>query len=228
MICAVHGKVLINFRRETSYLPESVSRAAQMAKRMTSQNGVNLSKSGLEQAQKSSSGKDLPPVHLWNPPFCGDLDMQIKRDGTWIHEGGPINRPEMVRLFSNILKKEGADYFLVTPVEKVGITVEDAPFVAVDIDAEAAGTGAQVLQFTTQVGDHVQADADHPIRFMSDDQTDEPSVYVMVRAGLEARLDRKTFYRLVDLGTEQNVDGTAMFGVFSYGTFFPMMPMSAL
>lgn len=198
-----------------------------MAKRMTSQNSVNLSKGGLEQAQKAASGKDLPPVHLWNPPFCGDLDMQIKRDGTWIHEGGQINRPEMVRMFSSILKKEGADYFLVTPVEKVGITVEDAPFVAVDLDVFGAGE-TQELVFTTQVGDVVRADADHPIRFTSDPATEEPSVYVMVRAGLEARLDRKSFYRLVDCGQQQDVDGTAMFGVRSAGTFFAMMRADAL
>ena len=198
-----------------------------MAKRMTSQMSVNLSKGGLEQVQDAATGKDLPPVHLWNPPFCGDLDMQIKRDGTWIHEGRPINRPEMVRMFSSILKKEGADYFLVTPVEKVGITVEDAPFVALDIDASGDG-GTQSLRFTTHVGEVVTADESHPIRFTSDPATQEPSVYVMVRAGLEARLDRKTFYRLIDLGHEQKVDATVMFGVTSMGAFFPMMPAEHL
>lgn len=198
-----------------------------MAKRMTSQNSVNLSKDGLEQANKAATGKSLPPVHLWNPPFCGDLDMQIKRDGTWVHEGGTINRPEMVKMFSSILKLEDGKYFLVTPVEKVGITVEDAPFVAVDIDAEGEGD-AQVLRFTTQVGDSVVADPSHPIRFATDPVTGDPATYVMVRAGLEARLDRKSFYRLVDLGIERDVDGSAMFGVMSSGTFFALMPMSAL
>lgn len=198
-----------------------------MAKRMTSQNSVNLSKDGLVQANKAATGKSLPPVHLWNPPFCGDLDMQIKRDGTWVHEGGTINRPEMVKMFSSILKLEDGKYFLVTPVEKVGITVEDAPFVAVDIDAEGEGD-AQALRFTTQVGDIVVADPSHPIRFATDPGTGDPATYVMVRAGLEARLDRKSFYRLVDLGIEQDVDGTAMFGVMSSGTFFALMPMSAL
>lgn len=153
--------------------------------------------------------------------------MQIKRDGTWIHEGGQINRPEMVKLFSSILKKEGDAYFLVTPVEKVGLTVEDAPFVAVDLDVFGAGD-TQALVFTTLVDDVVTADANHPIRFTSDPDTQEPSVYVMVRAGLEARLDRKSFYRLIDCGTEQDVDGTAMFGVMSAGTFFAMVPADAL
>ena len=194
-----------------------------MAKRMTSQKSVTLSKDALSQVSKAESGKKLPPVHLWNPPFCGDMDMQIKRDGSWIHEGGKINRPEMVRMFSSILKKEGEAYFLVTPVEKVGITVEDVPFVAVDIDASGAGA-AQVLTFTTHVGDEVVADRDHALRMPEGAE----APYVMVRAGLEARLDRKSFYRLVDLGTEQTVDGVDMFGVISAGVFFPLMPVSDL
>ncbi|WP_370395255.1 DUF1285 domain-containing protein [Cognatishimia sp.] len=188
---------------------------------------VNLSKGGLEQAQKARTGKDLPPVHLWNPPFCGDLDMQIKRDGSWVHEGGKINRPEMVRLFSSILKKEGDVYFLVTPVEKVGITVEDAPFVAVDLDV-FDNDGAQTLVFTTQVGDEVEANVDHPIRFEQNEASEQPAVYVMVRAGLEARLDRKSFYRLIDLGVEQEHEGTRMFGVTSGDVFFPLVPVEAL
>ncbi|NQY61244.1 MAG: DUF1285 domain-containing protein [Cognatishimia sp.] len=194
---------------------------------MTSQMSVNLSKGGLEQAQKARTGKDLPPVHLWNPPFCGDLDMQIKRDGSWVHEGGKINRPEMVRLFSSILKKEGDVYFLVTPVEKVGITVEDAPFVAVDLDV-FDNDGAQTLVFTTQVGDEVEANVDHPIRFEQNEASEQPAVYVMVRAGLEARLDRKSFYRLIDLGVEQEHEGTRMFGVTSGDVFFPLVPVEAL
>ena len=198
-----------------------------MAKRLTSQMSVNLSKGGLEQAQKARTGKDLPPVHLWNPPFCGDLDMQIKRDGSWVHEGGKINRPEMVRLFSSILKKEGDVYFLVTPVEKVGITVEDAPFVAVDLDV-FDNDGAQTLVFTTQVGDEVEANVDHPIRFEQNEASEQPAVYVMVRAGLEARLDRKSFYRLIDLGVEQEHEGTRMFGVTSGDVFFPLVPVEAL
>ena len=198
-----------------------------MAKRMTSQMSVNLSKGGLEQAQKARTGKDLPPVHLWNPPFCGDLDMQIKRDGSWVHEGGKINRPEMVRLFSSILKKEGDVYFLVTPVEKVGITVEDAPFVAVDLDV-FDNDGAQTLVFTTQVGDEVEANVDHPIRFEQNEASEQPAVYVMVRAGLEARLDRKSFYRLIDLGVEEELGGKRMFGGTSGDVFFPLVPAEAL
>lgn len=171
--------------------------------------------------------KGPAPVHLWTPPFRGHLDMQIKRDGRWIHEGGEITRIKMVQLFASILKREGDAYFLVTPVEKVGITVEDAPFVAVDL--EVTGRGAsQRLTFTTNLGETAVAGPDNAIWLKSDEGTQEPSPYVMIRSGLMARMDRKTFYRLVDLGCEQEVDGTVMFGVFSAGVFFPMMPAKDL
>ena len=176
---------------------------------------------GIEASVKAAApeNKGLPPVHLWNPPFCGDLDMRIARDGTWFYQGTPINRPGLVRLFSTILKREGDDYFLVTPVEKVGITVEDAPFVAVDF--EPAGEGqSQQLTFETNVADFTTASADAPIRVVRDAETGEPSPYVMVRAGLEALIDRKSFYRLVDLGAHH--DG--WFGLWSGGEFFRVIP----
>lgn len=172
----------------------------------------------LADAARAASKGGLPPVDKWNPPFCGDLDMQIRRDGTWFYEGTPIGRHKLVRLFSTILKREGDAYFLVTPVEKVGITVEDAPFIAVDF-TEDDGT----LTFQTNVGDRVSADSEHPIRVERDD-TGEPSPYVMVRNGLEARIDRKSFYRLVDIG---EVEGD-WFGVRSDGTFFPIAPAADL
>ena len=120
---------------------------------MSGQNIVKPSADGIAASAKAAQkGKGLPPVHLWNPPFCGDLDMRIARDGTWFYLGTPIGRPELVRLFSTILRKDGDKYFLVTPVEKVGITVDDAPFVAVDF--EAAGQGRdRTLTFITNVGD---------------------------------------------------------------------------
>lgn len=167
------------------------------------------------------TSKGPAPVHLWNPPFCGDLDIQIKRDGRWIHEGGEIKRAKMVQLFASILKREGEEYFLVTPVEKVGIEVEDVPFVAIDIDVQGTGE-AQVLTFTTNIGEQVTAGAENAIRLTAGNEGSVP--YVMVRAGLEARLDRKSFYRMIDLGCEQTIDGQAMFGVFSDGVFFPLMP----
>ncbi|SHG91960.1 DUF1285 domain-containing protein [Cognatishimia maritima] len=190
---------------------------------MSTQNVVKSSPKGLNAAVEQSKGRKLPPVHLWNPPYCGDLDIQIKRDGTWIHEGGKINRSEMVRLFSSILRKEGDSYFLVTPVEKVGITVEDVPFVATDMTV--SGTGSkQTLTFETHVGDSVVVDADHPIRVALDKDGETPLPYVMVRSNLEARIDRKTFYRLVEQGHE--VDG--WFGVTSSGVFFPLIKADQL
>ncbi|WP_371155534.1 DUF1285 domain-containing protein [Jannaschia sp. 2305UL9-9] len=162
--------------------------------------------------------RGAPPVHLWNPPYCGEIDIVIKRDGTWFHEGTPIGRPGLVRLFASILKREGDRTYLVTPVEKVGITVEDAPFVAVDFEATD-----DAITFETNVGDTVTAGPDHPIRVaLSEDG--EPSPYVMVRAGLEALIDRKSFYRLVEIGEEH--DG--QFGVRSGGAFFAMIDASAL
>ncbi|MEM6825834.1 MAG: DUF1285 domain-containing protein, partial [Pseudomonadota bacterium] len=165
----------------------------------------------------------LPPVHLWNPPFCGDLDIRIARDGTWFYLGTPIGRPELVRLFSTILRKDGEEYFLVTPVEKVGITVDDAPFVAVDFEPDGEGA-EQRLTFTTNVGDQIVAGPDHPIRVPRDERTGEPSPYILVRANLEALIDRKTFYRLVEMGRHQ--DG--WFGIWSGGHFFPVIPSAEL
>ncbi|MEM1429574.1 MAG: DUF1285 domain-containing protein [Pseudomonadota bacterium] len=178
-------------------------------------------------ARQATQGKGLPPVHLWNPPFCGDLDMEIRRDGRWFYEGTPIARPGLVKLFSSILRKEGADYYLVTPVEKVGIRVEDAPFVAVDAEIEGVGEG-QSLTFVTQIGDSVTAGPDAPIRVERDPETGEPAPYVRVRANLEALIDRKTFYRLVDAGMDHEVDGARWFGLWSGGMFFPMIPSAHL
>ncbi|UWQ98771.1 DUF1285 domain-containing protein [Rhodobacteraceae bacterium S2214] len=167
--------------------------------------------------------KGLPPVHLWNPPFCGDIDMRIARDGTWFYMGTPIGRKELVNLFSTIIRRDGDDYFLVTPVEKVGITVDDAPFVAIDFDKTDTG-----LHFLTNVGDEVVAGPDHPIRVVRDPETGEPSPYVLIRANLEALIDRKSFYRLVDLGEEDLVDGVIWFGVRSHDVFFPIIPAAEL
>jgi hypothetical protein len=179
------------------------------------------------EAGKAAKKGGLPPVHLWNPPFCGDLDIRIKRDGTWFYLGTPIGRAPLVRLFSTILKREGDRYFLVTPVEKVGITVEDAPFVAVDVTAQGEGP-AQALEFETNVGDRVAAGEGHAIRVVLDPATGEPAPYVHIRAGLEARIDRKTFYRLVDLGATEGRDGVDWFGVWSGGRFWPVIPAAEL
>lgn len=181
----------------------------------------------LAAAAKAAGRKGPPPVHLWNPPFCGDLDMRIARDGTWFYLGTPIGRPALVKLFSGILKLEDGRYYLVTPVEKVGITVDDAPFVAVDFTVEGSGSD-QAIRFVTHVEDEVTAGPDHPIRVERDATTGEPAPYVMVRRGLEARIDRKSFYRLVEIGEHALHQGTRWFGLWSQGTFFPLIPSADL
>ena len=183
---------------------------------------VKPSAEGIAKSARAATKGGLPPVHLWNPPDCGDLDMRIARDGTWFYQGTPIGRPGLVRLFSTILRKDGDRYVLVTPVEKVGITVDDAPFVAIDF--EVSNDGEQTLTFETNVGDEAAAGPDHPIRVERDRETGEPSPYVHIRADLEALIDRKSFYRLVDLG---EVEGE-MFGVRSGGVFFPIIPAAEL
>ncbi|GAA4227835.1 hypothetical protein GGQ68_004040 [Sagittula marina] len=189
---------------------------------MSAQNIVTPSADGIAaSAQAAKKGRGLPPVDKWDPPFCGDLDMRIARDGTWFYLGTPIGRVGLVKLFSSILRKDGEDYFLVTPVEKVGITVEDAPFVAVDFTVEGKGE-AQTIAFETHVGDFATAGPEHPIRVERDPETGEPSPYVLVRRNLEALIDRKSFYRLVDIGAHHD----DWFGLWSGGKFFPIIPSS--
>lgn len=194
-----------------------------MAKTMSGQKIVTPSAESLASSAKAAQGKGLPPVHLWNPPFCGDLDMRIARDGTWFYLGTPIGRHELVKLFSSIIRRDGDDYFLVTPVEKVGITVDDAPFVAIDYNPDGDG-----LVFETNVGEFVLASAENPIRVERDPETGEPSPYILVRSNLEALIDRKSFYRLVEIGEEAEVDGVSWFGVKSAGEFFPIIPAAEL
>ncbi len=194
-----------------------------MAKTMSGQKIVTPSAESLASSAQAAQGKGLPPVHLWNPPFCGDLDMRIARDGTWFYLGTPIGRHALVKLFSTIIRRDGDDFFLVTPVEKVGITVDDAPFVAIDFNL----VGDDV-EFETNVGDKVRATAENPIRVERDEATGEPSPYVLVRSNLEALIDRKSFYRLVEIGEEETIDGVEWFGVRSAGTFFPIIPAEKL
>lgn len=190
---------------------------------MSGQNAVTPSAEGIAASIRAAKTRGLPPVHLWDPEFCGDLDMKIARDGTWFYLGTPIGRPELVRLFSTILKKEDDKYFLVTPVEKVGIKVEDAPFVAIDFEAEGSGTD-QKLTFQTNLEDIAVAGPDLPIRVERDPEDGEPAPYVRIRRNLEALIDRKSFYRLVELGVHH--DG--WFGVWSGGSFFGIIPSDEL
>ena len=186
--------------------------------------------SGLETlagAARKAGTKGPPPLHLWNPPFCGDLDMRIAADGTWFYLKTPIGRHALVKLFSSVLKREGDKYFLVTPVEKVGITVDDAPFLAVEMTVEGAGA-ARVLNFRTNVDDWVAAGPDHALRFEPEPETGGLKPYLHVRRELWAKVTRALFYDLVELGEERDVDGRRMFGVVSGGEFYAMAPASQL
>jgi uncharacterized protein len=192
-----------------------------MAKQgQSASNLEDLTVAARQATNATPQGKGLPPVHLWNPPFCGDLDMRIASDGTWYYMGTPIGRPALVRLFSTILKREDGKHFLVTPVEKVGIRVDDAPFLAVEMQKKASGDGI-LLRFRTNVDDWVDCDAAHRLRFeAAADGGLTP--YLHVRADLWAKVTRALYYDLVDMGEERMVDGQEMFGVESAGEFFPM------
>ncbi|WP_373505566.1 DUF1285 domain-containing protein [Aestuariivirga sp.] len=176
---------------------------------------------GLGEAR---TAKGPPPVHLWNPPFCGDIDMRIAQDGTWFYMNSPIGRKPLVQLFASVLRHdEDGHYFLVTPVEKVGIRVDDAPFTAVRM--QVAGEGeAQVISFETNVDDEVTVDETHPLRFAPEEGTGGLKPYVLVRARLEALVSRALFYDLAAAGTVK--DG--WFGVWSSGQFYPMQKASEI
>ena len=176
---------------------------------------------GLKDVQ--IGGAKLPPVHLWNPPFCGDIDMRIAADGTWFYMNSPIGRKPLYTLFSRVLRKDEDKYFLVTPVEKCGIRVDDAPFTAIRMGVEGEGA-SQVLTFETNCDDAVTVDADHPLRFGIEQGTDGLKPYVLVRANLEALVVRALFYDLVAKGT---IVGE-WFGVWSSATFFPMQRASEI
>jgi hypothetical protein len=170
-------------------------------------------------AEQAQGGKPrgLPPVHLWNPPNCGEIDIRIRRDGMWFHEGSPIGREALVRLFSTVLRKDPDGFYLVTPVEKLRITVEDAPFTAVRVDR-----AGDTLRFLTNVGDEVEGGPDHPLRVEIDATTAEPAPYVHVRAGLEARLTRPVFYELVEAAETRDTPDGPQLGVMSKGAWFPL------
>jgi hypothetical protein len=178
----------------------------------------------LSEAARGASAKGPPPVHLWNPPFCGDIDMRIGADGTWYYMGTPIGRPALVKLFASVLKREDGRYFLVTPVEKCGIRVDDAPFMAVEMTSEGDDE-ARVLRFRTNVDDWVVCGAEHGLRFVAaPDGGLTP--YLHIRRDLWAKVTRALYYDLVELARERVVDGALMFGVMSGGSFFAMAPAS--
>jgi hypothetical protein len=171
--------------------------------------------------------KGPPPVHLWNPPYCGEIDMRIARDGTWFYQKTPIGRLPLVKLFASVLKREGGRYFLVTPVEKCAIAVDDAPFLAVEMQTEDAASG-RTLHFRTNVDDWVACGPGHALRFEPEADTGGLMPYLHVRRDLWAKVSRTLFYDLVELGEERDVEGAAMFGVASGGAFFPMASASSV
>lgn len=179
---------------------------------------------GIERQIWSRAKRGPAPVDKWEPDFCGDIDMRIARDGVWYYMGSPIGRIAMVQMFASVLRRDANNkYYLVTPVEKIGIKVDDAPFVAIEMKVGNKGRG-QVLSFRTNVDDWVTADADHPLRVTLKPETQEPSPYVLVRGRLEALINRAVFYDLVELCVDEAVNGTDMFGVWSSGIFYPFMP----
>ena len=172
-------------------------------------------------AVSRAAAKGLPPVERWNPPFCGDLDMRIAADGTWYYLKTPIGRPALVKLFASVLKREDDKYFLVTPVEKCGIQVDDAPFLAVEMNVEQR-PGGHVLHFRTNVDDWVACGPEHALRFETETGTGGLKPYLHVRRDLWAKVTRTLFFDLVELGEERDVAGRLMFGVVSMGSFFAM------
>jgi hypothetical protein len=182
---------------------------------------------GIAGAARQAGAKGPPPVDQWNPPFCGDLDMRIAADGTWFYLKTPIGRPALVKLFASVLKREGDLYFLVTPVEKCGITVDDAPFLAVEMSVQPTAGGA-ILHFRTNVDDWVACGPDHALRFEPEPHSGGLKPYLHVRRGLWAKVTRALFYDLVERGEEREVAGERMFGVASGLEFFAMAPADSL
>lgn len=178
-------------------------------------------------SEQTAGGKaGLPPVERWNPPFCGDIDMEIKADGTWFYMGTPIGRAPLVRLFSTVLRKdEDGKTYLVTPVEKVGIRVEDAHFIAVEMTVNEQ-KGAPVLTFRTNVGDVVEASTEHPLTFTNENEQLKP--YLMVRGRLQARVSRAVTYDLLARGAVMKIDGRDMFAIHSGDAIFPVMDAADL
>ena len=181
--------------------------------------GQVTTKRGLDQiaqAAKQAPGRGLPPVHLWNPAHSGEIDIVIKADGRWIHEGAVISREALVRLFSTVLRRDPDGFHLVTPVEKMRITVEDAPFVAVRVDREG-----DALKFLTNVGDEVIAGPENPLR-VETAADGEPRPYLHVRRGLEALVARPVVYELVEMAQERESPEGPVLGVTSNGAWFPL------
>ena len=178
---------------------------------------------GLEALLKAGQGKGLPPVESWNPPYCGDIGMRIRSDGVWFYAGTPIGRAPLVKLFASVLRKDAdGNHYLVTPVEKIDVAVEDAPFLAVEMEVQGAGR-EQTLVFRTNVDDIVTVDAQHPIRFALEAASGGLKPYIRIRGRLEALVTRALYYDLVELSVERDGNGGGEVGLWSKGSFFPMV-----
>lgn len=175
----------------------------------------------FSELEKNSDGQSLPPVEKWNPEFCGDMELIIKRDGSWHYEGSPIGRQRLVKLFSTVLKKEDDKYFLVTPVEKLGIRVEDAPFLVIRMQIKDTVEGP-IISFEDNCDNQIILTKDNPIWVEHDSKTGEPSPYIMVRRNLHALIHRNVFYELVERAEERVIDDQKHLGVMSAGEFFSL------
>jgi hypothetical protein len=198
------------------------TRLTQKAKDDIRRDGPDSLPAGLaDLVARAGSERGIPPVERWNPPFCGDIDMRISADGRWHYLGSPIGRERLVRLFASVLRRDEDDrHYLVTPVERIGITVDDAPFLAVELFAEGEGRD-RVMTLRTNVGDVVRVDADHPLRFAAEAETGGLKPYVTVRGRLEALFSRPLMHQLADM-LEDDPDTPGRPGVWSGGVFFPV------
>jgi len=183
--------------------------------------GIMMDSPSPEQLLRNIKSPQPAPVHLWDPPFCGDMDLRIARDGSWIHEGKPIRRLSMIQLFASVLKLEGGDYYLVTPAEKVRIQVEDCPFVVTEMDLGLSG-GQQRLKFSTNTGEVVYAGEEHQLSMGENPDSGEPHPIVHIRSGLNALLNRAVFYRLVNHAEHRDVGREQVLGIESDGVFFQL------
>lgn len=206
--------------------PEKVPEQREFDRQAAQKTGLDAVARAARTAGEQAGEAKLPPVHLWNPPHCGDIGLRIGSDGTWYYQESPIGRAALVKLFSSVLRKDEDDYVLVTPVEKISVEVEDAPFVAVEVQRESVA-GRDILSFRTNVDEWVCAGPDHPLRF---EETSGGAVkpYLHVRSELWALVNRPVFYELVSHGITRTVDGKDMFGVCSDGAFFAMAPAENL
>ncbi len=179
---------------------------------------------GLEALLKAQTGGSLPPVERWDPPYCGDIGMAIRADGVWLYQGSPIGRMPLVKLFARVLRRDAdGRHFLVTPAEKVDVTVEDAPFLAVEMQVDGAGE-AQQLTFRTNVDDIARCGPEHPLRFVEEAGSGGLKPYVLVRGRLEALVSRAVYYDLVELAVPRSTEEPDSLGVWSGGVWWELTP----